>query len=1017
MSTSSLTLQKNGDQTGTINIYIKDYARDAIDTDGKSIIEASNNAYKQGAQVYLSTQDVQKKDGIFGYVYNESTDVQLTLGKVKNIGFQTPDINGNDISPSVASPVREITIPSRTYKADTNYYIYVRDIAGNWSKFLLDTKGPAIDYSNITSSDNKDGSFTYTFSGLRFTDAAKEVANGTSDIAALNYKANATKYINDAKRIKEVRWNKTGVDPWTTTTGSTTVTPSSTGTYTLSNVNLKATEKLYIFAMDGYGNKSKFEFVPVTFDATSGGATPDGKFQTTGAKKTSTLIQTGSLLKEVQLPADPIIGSGELRFKGWYFSTNSDKSTVNLRNIRSDTGITFYPLWEYPTVTISNQVTGNNPDKYKDFSYKITVKSNAGTYTQGTRFECVGGIISGSGATKPTTTSLTMDTTSTLTFTLKHGQTLTIDLKDYYGNFQIVQADASPYWTTYVSQNAKYDGRDTSNITVNSKNWSYAFTNSNIVSQPVVYQSKVSGTWTTGEGDAYKRGIKLYIRDIYGNGIDKTGESFSTSEKGKYPTPSTTKGIGHIYLSSQDVKAVDGKYNFVYNAKTDHLLENVGSGIWYTQQTYWDINNKEIPIDSEHPVLEYTMSASSYLSMDPDTNYFIYVRDITGNWTKFLLDTKGPELHDDSKIKTTKSGSTYTCSIEEMWFSDDEINADTTILNNVEGFSYSSNATAINTTVEKVVANTTGIDPFENASAAQWTAARNPSDDRFYLWNIEMSEGQTLYVFAIDAYGNKTAVEFIPVTLDATEGGAHNYTQFSDGSKIKSTLVVKGKKLGINTDQLTPEFDKATKQKFLKWYYWKDPNKNPVDLNTYTFSKETLLYASYEPPRISISQIIEGDGIGNNQEFTYKVRLEKVTGGAFPTGTDILAELKATGTDTTLKNFSLLVGADGIVTFSLKGGQSLELMPGDIKYKVGSIQQEALGSVCKIQVDGEDVSNVDSIMVDEYTRYFTFTNTKNIVVTGISDGLNSKTLPIVGLAAAVVMLGASALMLKRRRRS
>lgn len=120
---------------------------------------------------------------------------------------------------------------------------------------------------------------------------------------------------------------------------------------------------------------------------------------------------------------------------------------------------------------------------------------------------------------------------------------------------------------------AKYVGRDTSKIAVNSKNWSYAFTNSNIVSQPVVYQSNVSGTWTTGEGDAYKRGIKLYIRDIYGNGIDKTGESFSTSEKGKYPTPSTTKGIGHIYLSSQDVKAVDGKYNFVYIPKQTNYLK------------------------------------------------------------------------------------------------------------------------------------------------------------------------------------------------------------------------------------------------------------------------------------------------------------------------------------------------------------------------------------------------------------------------------------------------------------
>lgn len=42
-------------------------------------------------------------------------------------------------------------------------------------------------------------------------------------------------------------------------------------------------------------------------------------------------------------------------------------------------------------------------------------------------------------------------------------------------------------------------------------------------------------------------------------------------------------------------------------------------------------------------------------------------------------------------------------------------------------------------------------------------------------------------------------------------GGAHSHTQFTDGSKIKSTLVVKGKKLGINTDQLTPEFDKGNK--------------------------------------------------------------------------------------------------------------------------------------------------------------------------------------------------------------
>ena len=58
-----------------------------------------------------------------------------------------------------------------------------------------------------------------------------------------------------------------------------------------------------------------------------------------------------------------------------------------------------------------------------------------------------------------------------------------------------------------------------------------------------------------------------------------------------------------------------------------------------------------------------------------------------------------------------------------------------------------------------------------------------------------------------------------------------------------------------------------------------------------------------------------------------------------------------------------------------------------------------------------------NIEVNEIDVQVDVLNTKNIVVTGISDGLNSKTLPIVGLAAAVVMLGASALMLKRRRRS
>ena len=96
------------------------------------------------------------------------------------------------------------------------------------------------------------------------------------------------------------------------------------------------------------------------------------------------------------------------------------------------------------------------------------------------------------------------------------------------------------------------------------------------------------------------------------------------------------------------------------------------------------------------------------------------------------------------------------------------------------------------------------------------------------------------------------------------------------------------------------------------------------------------------------------------------------------------------------------------------------MYPGTLKYVVDYITQDESGYSVEYRKDDASL-NEDSaaynIEVNEIDVQVDVLNTKNIVVTGISDGLNSKTLPIVGLAAAVVMLGASALMLKRRRRS
>ena len=1025
-SQRTMTLDANGNQTGDINLYIKDYARNAIDTDGTSINKASNGKYPKGLQVYLSTQDVQKKDGVYGYVYNSSTDIQLTSYYELTSESYT-DVNNNSISATSDSPILRVQISSRTYTAGVNYFIYVRDVAGNWSKFLLDTNGPTINYTNVTATGNSDGSFDYTFSGLQFTDAAKEVSYGTSDITDLSYTANATKYINDAKRIKYVRYNKTGTDPWKTTTGSTPVSRSSTGTYTLSNVNLKANEKLYIFAMDGYGNKSKFEFVPITFDVFSNGATTGGKFPNSGSQYFSTLGLVGSTLKSAQLPSNPALK--DLAFRYWYKSTDSTKSNAYVTTMKVTEAATYYPLWNYPTLTISNTVTGSAGNKSKIFTYTVQVASKSGSIYPGKDFSYTGSSISG--VTAPSGGTTTSNPTSgDLTFGLKHGQSITITLKDYYDSVYVVQTKESEYWTSYTTEgNVKYNSTATKQVAVDAVNRRFAFTNSNDKSQPVVYQSKIKeGTWSESEGNSYKRGINLYIRDLYGSGVDMTGESFTTEEKRIYP--SNVGSIGHIYLSPQDAKLVNGKYDYVYDKKTDYLLNDVGSGIWEAS-TQTDINGNTIPAKTGYPILKYSFDSGKNIAFDQDTNYFIYVRDKTGTWTKFLLDTKGPVVKEQGTVTFTKSGSNYVYSIKNLKFEDEQIRPanGTSSLSNAadEKFSYDANATTYNTAINNEVRyNTTGHDPFViTASESQYKTATNNGDGTYTISNVSLTAGQKLYVFSQDAYGNVSAVQYVPVTFDATEGDAHNYTQFADGDRIKSTLVRKGEKLIADQIPKNPHFTVTTTQKFLNWYVSTDTtNKKKVYLANYVAKAGVTFYANYEMPGITITQSVAGDASNKNQEFKYTVRLLDANGSQLDDNTEILcvgSVIEGSGaTSPDIKSLTV-TGEYGEVTFKLKHGQVLKLLPGALNYNVGYIKQtDSAGYTCAYKVVGQEAvpsTEAYGISIDEIDGQVDFVNTKNIVVTGISDGLNSRTLPIVGLAVAVVMLGASALMLKRRRRS
>ena len=1030
LSAPDVTLNSDNSETRSISLYIQDYVRNAIDKTGASIRDASNNAYPSGVQVYLSTQDVQLKDGIYGYVYDSKGDIQLdgsTNSAYATTNWYTSgtytNINGASITASTTSPVLRVSIKSRTYKAYTNYFIYVRDVAGNWSKFLLDTQGPSMSsYGNVTSTRNSDGTFNYTFSNLKFNDVIQSTSDGTSDISDLSYVSNASKFINTSRSISEVKYNTTGLDPWKNS-GTNVSFNSSTGVCTLTNVKL-TTDKLYIFAKDGYGNKSKYEFVPVTFDAQCGGEVPDGKLSN-GARYFSTLRPIQGYLGS-QMPNDPTLKN--LSFKYWYKSTDSTKSNAYLTTMKVTEAATYYPLWNYPTLTISNTVTGSAGDKTKPFTYTVQVKSKSGSIYRGTEFSYTGSSISG--VTAPSEGTFTSNPTAgDLTFGLKHGQSITITLKDYYDSVYVVQTKESEYWTSYTTEgNVKYNSTVTEQVAVDAVNRIFAFTNSNDKSQPVVYQSKIKeGTWSESEGNSYKRGINLYIRDLYGSGVDMTGESFTTEEKGIYP--SNVGSIGHIYLSPQDAKLVNGKYDYVYNKNTDYLLNDVGSGIWEAS-TQTDINGNTIPVKAGYPILRYYFNSEKNIAFDQDTNYFIYVRDKTGTWTKFLLDTKGPVVKEQGTVTVTKQGSNYVYSIKNLKFEDEQIIPanGTSALSNAadEKFSYDANATTYNTAINSEVRyNTTGHDPFvSTASASQYKTATNNGDGTYTISNVSLTAGQKLYVFSQDAYGNVSAVQYVPVTFDATEGGAHKKTAFDDNKTIKSMLVRKGEKLIADQIPKDPRFTVATTQKFLNWYVSTDTtNKAKVDLANYVVNAGVTFYANYEMPGITITQSVAGDASNKNQEFEYLVKLSDADGNKLVDGTKIpyVAYVVAgSGAETPNIGELTVTGTYGEISFSLKHGQAVKLLPGALKYKVDYIHQKDSGYTCTYEVDGQEaVENTWAydISIDEIEGQINFINTKDIVVTGISDGLNSKTLPIVGLAAAVVMLGASALMLKRRRRS
>lgn len=1009
--TTNMSMSLSGNQIGQLEIYLKDLYRDGIDKSGYSINDASDGAYPTGVQVYLSTQDVQLKDGVYGYTYNSSTDIQLKSANVSSYGWMNSgsfiDINGTSVTATTKSPVLHLKLNSRIYQANTNYFIYARDNAGNWSKFLLDTKGPTSTYTNITSKKVSDGTYSYTFTGLKFTDPIQTATYGTSDIADVSYNANATQYIQSSKKIAEVRYNKTGLDPWSGNTYTSATVNSSTGACTLSNVSVSVTEKLYVFVKDGYGNISKFTYVPIVFDAQSGGATSTGKFSD-GSTTSSTLGLVGSTLKSAQVPSSPVLGNQTFRY--WYNSTNSGKSQVFLTSVTVSGATTYYPQWTYPTLTISNQITGSTADKSKIFTYTIAVNNESGTAYSGKSFSYTGGTVDGeTGVTAPANGIASSNSSGEIKISLSHGQKVTIQLPGYYDQVKVTQSEISTYWTTYTTEaDEKFNSNATENpISMDATNRSLAFVNSNDSSQPVIYQQKMEGEWTKDQGDNYGRKLTVYIRDLYGDGIDTNGSSFSTEEKAEFPGST----YAQVYLSTYDAPKADRGYNFRYNASESVRLESLCSCKKLTTGSFTDIEGNAVAATLAKPAWEFKM-LNNY-TFDQNKNYFIYVRDLTGKWTKYLLDTKGPSIENTGIITTLSENDTGAFfQIANLQFMDKVIvtkNGTSSLTNESdENFTYNANATMYQgMQIAEVRNNKTG--KFSDTY-------RNPKKetDGSYTAGDKTTDGRDMfYVYVQDYYGNTTAAQYVQVSFDATGGGLYKKVSFEDGKKITRRLVVKGDKLTAKQIPANPGFyNNTTEQKFTQWSDSTDPNKKKVDLKTAQMTKSVILNADYDKPSVIIKQMIKGDGIWNNQEFTYKVKTSYPKGKVIPCKGSYVSPAVSAPNIT-----SLTVDANQEITFKLKAGQTLELIPGDNQYTIKSIIQDSNGTNCEIQKDAKVISSVENVDVNEISTNFVFTNTKNIVVTGVDGGNTDNSLLLVGLMGVLLITGVSVLRVRGRRRS
>ena len=130
-----------------------------------------------------------------------------------------------------------------------------------------------------------------------------------------------------------------------------------------------------------------------------------------------------------------------------------NQAKIDVNGSSFDTNCTYHRLLLFLEVTVTKTVTGEYGDKTRQFLFTIFFEDRFGEpLAEDTTFDCIGDILADSGATAPEINELILEEGGKASFTLSHGQSLTVKEVASNGKIRIAEEENDCYITSFVDE-------------------------------------------------------------------------------------------------------------------------------------------------------------------------------------------------------------------------------------------------------------------------------------------------------------------------------------------------------------------------------------------------------------------------------------------------------------------------------------------------------------------------------------------------------------------------------------